>query len=75
MPKSERREKRLNESGSQTLEIQYLEDSMDELYNQLALNMEHIVQKLFMIWMNLSEMERRIERIERNIERLSKTNP
>jgi len=48
---------------------------MDELYNQLALNMEHIVQKLFMIWMNLSEMERRIERIERNIERLSKTNP
>jgi len=65
----------LNESGSEALEIQYLENSMDELYNQLALNMEHIVQKLFMIWMNLSEMERRIERIERNIERLSKTNP
>jgi len=65
----------LNESGSQTLEIQYLEESLDELYNQLALNMEHVVQKLFMIWMNLSEMERRIERIERNVERLSKTNP
>ncbi|MHA1209421.1 MAG: hypothetical protein ACTSSA_07035 [Candidatus Freyarchaeota archaeon] len=65
----------MNESGSEALEIQYLENSMDELYNQLALNMEHIVQKLFMIWMNLSEMERRIERIERNIERLSKTNP
>jgi len=65
----------LNESSSEALEIQYLGDSMDELYNQLALNMEHIVQKLFMIWMNLSEMERRIERIERNIERLSKTNP
>nr|MDO8089867.1 hypothetical protein [Candidatus Sigynarchaeota archaeon] len=65
----------MNESGSQTLEIQYLEESLDELYNQLALNMEHVVQKLFMIWMNLSEMERRIERIERNVERLSKTNP
>ncbi|MGQ9721336.1 MAG: hypothetical protein ACUVXA_08445 [Candidatus Jordarchaeum sp.] len=59
----------MNESTSEDLEIEYLEESLAGLYTELATNMEDILMKLSRIWMNLLLMEKRLEKIEKEVDR------